>query len=173
MTPDQLRGSVLRDHVGFIVLTPDREIPESASFHASVAALERGGLLEPVVVPGVVCGVSRASRYCCRSAGPGVRRERGRPPDLPTPPRRMWVAKPLFGCQPLWPGGAATPADVNGATQFSPGGWIHVGTLREVGQYSVEKDHSAGAVCGDSLRQSIFAVQNSEALPANAGGRGR
>lgn len=48
VTPDQLQGSVLRDHVDYVVLTPDRDIPESASYRSAVQALERGGMLEPV-----------------------------------------------------------------------------------------------------------------------------
>ena len=46
-------GSLEREHVNYVVLTPDRDQPESASFHKAVAAMERGGLLEPVEVPGV------------------------------------------------------------------------------------------------------------------------
>jgi hypothetical protein len=34
-------------------LTPDRDFEESAAFHKSVEALERGGILEPVPVPGL------------------------------------------------------------------------------------------------------------------------
>jgi len=52
VTPDQLRASVLRDGVSYVALTPDRDLPESASYHKAVAALERGGVLEPVSVPG-------------------------------------------------------------------------------------------------------------------------
>lgn len=52
VTPDRLRASVLREHVSYVVLTPDRNLPESASFLKAVAALERGGILEPVSVPG-------------------------------------------------------------------------------------------------------------------------
>jgi hypothetical protein len=52
VTPDRLAASLLQDHVSYVVLTPDRNLPESASFHNAVAALERGGLLEPVDVPG-------------------------------------------------------------------------------------------------------------------------
>jgi hypothetical protein len=44
---------MLRDGVSYVALTPDRDLPESASFHKAVAALERGGVLEPVGVPGV------------------------------------------------------------------------------------------------------------------------
>lgn len=53
LTAYDLRTSVLRDHVTYVVLTPDRGLPESPAFHKAVAALERGGVLEPVTVPGV------------------------------------------------------------------------------------------------------------------------
>ncbi len=53
VTPDELRASVIRERVRFVVVTPDRELPESASFHKAVGALERSGMLEPVEVPGV------------------------------------------------------------------------------------------------------------------------
>jgi hypothetical protein len=53
VTPDQLHAALLRESVSYVALTPDRDLPESASFHKAVAALERGGLLEPVSVPGV------------------------------------------------------------------------------------------------------------------------
>ncbi len=53
VTPDRLRASMLHDHVSYVVLTPDRDLPESASFHQAVAAMERGGLLDPVGVPGI------------------------------------------------------------------------------------------------------------------------
>jgi hypothetical protein len=56
VTPDQLLASVRRDHVNYVVLTPDPDLPESASFHKAVAAMERGGVLEPVEVPGVSAG---------------------------------------------------------------------------------------------------------------------
>ncbi len=46
-------GSLEREHVNYVVLTPDRDQPESASFHKAVAAMERSGALEPVEVPGV------------------------------------------------------------------------------------------------------------------------
>ena len=52
VTPDQLHAAMLRDRVSYVVLTPDADLPESASFHKAAAALERGGLLEPVSVPG-------------------------------------------------------------------------------------------------------------------------
>lgn len=52
VTPDELRAALLREQVSYVALTPDRDLPESASFHRAVAALERGGILEPVSVPG-------------------------------------------------------------------------------------------------------------------------
>ena len=35
------------------MLTPDSGLAESASFHRSVEALERGGVVEPVAIPGL------------------------------------------------------------------------------------------------------------------------
>ena len=52
ITPDRLSNAILRDQVSYVVLTPDRGLAESASFHKSVEALERGGVLEPVSIPG-------------------------------------------------------------------------------------------------------------------------
>lgn len=53
VTPDELVESIRRDRVSYVALTPDRDLPASASFHRAAAALERGGMLEPVDVPGV------------------------------------------------------------------------------------------------------------------------
>jgi hypothetical protein len=52
VTPDQLSNAIVRERVAYVVLTPDRGLPESASFRRSVEALERGGVVEPVSVPG-------------------------------------------------------------------------------------------------------------------------
>jgi hypothetical protein len=52
VTPDQLWNAILRSQVNYVVLTPDSGLAESASFHKSVEALERGGVVEPVSVPG-------------------------------------------------------------------------------------------------------------------------
>jgi hypothetical protein len=52
VTPDQLSGAILRDQVNYVVVTPDHGEAESASFHKSVEALERGGVLRPVELPG-------------------------------------------------------------------------------------------------------------------------
>ncbi len=53
VTPDELHASVLREHVNYVIVTPDRDLPESPWFHRAVAAMERGGMLEPVSVPHV------------------------------------------------------------------------------------------------------------------------
>jgi hypothetical protein len=53
VTPDQLSAAIVDSQVNYVVLTPDLDFAESVSFHRSVAALERGGVLEPVVTPGV------------------------------------------------------------------------------------------------------------------------
>ncbi len=53
ITPDRLSAAIVASQVNYVVLTPDRDFAESASYHRSVAALERGGVLEPVVTPGL------------------------------------------------------------------------------------------------------------------------
>ncbi len=53
VTPDQISTAILRDQVDYVVLTPDRGLAESASFHSAVQALERGGVLQPVAIPGI------------------------------------------------------------------------------------------------------------------------
>ncbi len=50
-TPDQLSRAILQSSVTYVVLTPDRDLPESESFHLSVAALQRGGVIEQVTIP--------------------------------------------------------------------------------------------------------------------------
>jgi hypothetical protein len=52
ITPDRFGGAITQAKANYVVLTPDNGLPESASFHRSVEALERGGVLEPVSVPG-------------------------------------------------------------------------------------------------------------------------
>jgi hypothetical protein len=52
VTPDQLSNAIVRDKVDYVVLTPDPGLSESVSFHKSVEALERGGVVEPVSIPG-------------------------------------------------------------------------------------------------------------------------
>jgi hypothetical protein len=55
-TPDQLSNAIGHERVGYVVLTPDWSLPESTSFHKSVEALERGGVVEPVSVQGAARG---------------------------------------------------------------------------------------------------------------------
>ncbi len=52
VTPDLLSGAITQEQADYVVLIPDRGLPESAAFHRSVEALERGGVVEPVSVPG-------------------------------------------------------------------------------------------------------------------------
>lgn len=56
VSPDQLSGAIVQERVSWVALTPDRGRPESDSFHASVQALERGGVLEPVAISGLASG---------------------------------------------------------------------------------------------------------------------
>jgi hypothetical protein len=56
VTPDQLSKAIVESRVNYLVLTPDEGLPESPSFHKSVEALERGGILEPAGVPGLATG---------------------------------------------------------------------------------------------------------------------
>jgi len=53
VSPDQLFAALRSGAAGYIVLTPNEDFPDSAAFHKSVQALERGGVLEPVPVPGL------------------------------------------------------------------------------------------------------------------------
>ena len=54
VTPDQISSAILQAQVNYVVLTPDRNQAESSSFHRAVEALERGGVLRPVEMPGVL-----------------------------------------------------------------------------------------------------------------------
>jgi Gpi18-like mannosyltransferase len=54
VTPDRLSNAIVRAKVNYVVVTPDRGLAESDSFHKSVEALERGGVVEPVSIPGVL-----------------------------------------------------------------------------------------------------------------------
>lgn len=53
ITADQMGKEILENGVGYVALTPDRDFVEAPAFHRAVQALERGGMLEPVAVPGV------------------------------------------------------------------------------------------------------------------------
>jgi len=52
ITPDKLSNAIRESHVSYVVLTPDADLAESPAFHESVSALERGGVVEPVDLPG-------------------------------------------------------------------------------------------------------------------------
>jgi hypothetical protein len=52
ITPDKLSNAIRDSHVSYVVLTPDADFAESPAFHESVSALERGGVVEPVDLPG-------------------------------------------------------------------------------------------------------------------------
>ncbi len=56
VTPDGLSSAVLAENCNFVVLTPDRDFVESPAYRRSVEAMERGGVLEPVPVPGLAAG---------------------------------------------------------------------------------------------------------------------
>ncbi|HVY93333.1 MAG TPA: hypothetical protein VHA14_11310 [Bryobacteraceae bacterium] len=56
VTPDELYATIPAQHVEFVVMSPDREVPESVSYNNSVEALERGAFVEPVEVPGLPAG---------------------------------------------------------------------------------------------------------------------
>lgn len=53
LTPDRLANAITSMQVTYVAVTPDRGLPESAAFHRSVEALERGGVVEPVAIPGL------------------------------------------------------------------------------------------------------------------------
>jgi hypothetical protein len=56
VTPDQLSRAILEDRAAYVIMTPDVGLPEARSWHTSVEALERGGIIEPVAVPGAAPG---------------------------------------------------------------------------------------------------------------------
>jgi hypothetical protein len=53
LTPDQVGKQILENGVDYVAITPDRDFPEAPAYRRAVEALERGGVLEPVAVPGV------------------------------------------------------------------------------------------------------------------------
>jgi len=56
VTPDELYAAIPAHHVDFVVMAPDRDVPEAASYNDSIEALERGEQVEPVEVPGLPAG---------------------------------------------------------------------------------------------------------------------
>jgi hypothetical protein len=53
VTPDELFAAITGSGVAYVALTPDRDFAESPAYHHAVEALERGGILEPVAIPGL------------------------------------------------------------------------------------------------------------------------
>jgi hypothetical protein len=53
ITPDQLGKQIIENGIGYVALTPDRDFAESPAYHRAVDALVRGGMLEPIAVPGL------------------------------------------------------------------------------------------------------------------------
>jgi hypothetical protein len=51
VTPDELYATIPAHHIDYVVMSPDREVPEAASYNDSIEALERGELVEPVEAP--------------------------------------------------------------------------------------------------------------------------
>ncbi|HVW09712.1 MAG TPA: glycosyltransferase family 87 protein [Bryobacteraceae bacterium] len=56
VTPDELYATIPARRVDFVVMAPDREVPESVSYNNSIDALERGDFVEPVELPGLPAG---------------------------------------------------------------------------------------------------------------------
>jgi hypothetical protein len=52
VTPDRLLNAIVEQKVNYLALTPDHGLPETGLFHRSVEALQRGGVVDPVSVPG-------------------------------------------------------------------------------------------------------------------------
>ena len=53
VTPDQLSAAIRHEDVRYVAVTPNRDLAQSESFHRSVEALERGGVLQPVPIEGL------------------------------------------------------------------------------------------------------------------------
>ena len=56
VTPDELYAAIPAHHIDYVVMAPDREVPEAAFYNDSIEALERGEQLEPVELPGLPTG---------------------------------------------------------------------------------------------------------------------
>ena len=61
-SPDQLSRVIIDDQVRYVIVTPDAGLPESDSFHRSVEALERGGVIVPVASPAQGYSIFRVAR---------------------------------------------------------------------------------------------------------------
>jgi hypothetical protein len=53
VTPDRLTHDMNENGVSYVALTPDTGLPESTAYRRSVEALERGGMIEPIPIPGL------------------------------------------------------------------------------------------------------------------------
>ncbi len=56
VTPDQLYAAIPAHHIDYVVMAPDREVPEAAFYNDSIEALERGEQVEPVELPELPAG---------------------------------------------------------------------------------------------------------------------
>lgn len=56
VTPDELYATIPAHHIDYVVMAPDRDVPEAASYNDSIEALERGEQVEPVELPALPAG---------------------------------------------------------------------------------------------------------------------
>ncbi|HVV46588.1 MAG TPA: glycosyltransferase family 87 protein [Bryobacteraceae bacterium] len=56
VTPDELYATIPAHHVDYVVMAPDRDVPEAVFYNDSIEALERGEQVEPVELPGLPAG---------------------------------------------------------------------------------------------------------------------
>lgn len=56
VSPELLASAIQDSQATYVAVTPDRDRAESPSFHRAVEALERGGVLRPMEVPGSAAG---------------------------------------------------------------------------------------------------------------------
>ena len=54
--PDQFSRAIVELQVGYVVLAPDDGLAEAPSFQRSLSALQRGGVIDPVDIPGLASG---------------------------------------------------------------------------------------------------------------------
>jgi hypothetical protein len=52
ITPDIMAAEITHNGVNYVAITPDPDFAEAPAFRRAAEALERGGMLEPVEVPG-------------------------------------------------------------------------------------------------------------------------
>jgi hypothetical protein len=56
VTPDELYAALPAHHIEYVVMAPDRDLPQAAAYNDSIEALERGEQVEPVELPGLPAG---------------------------------------------------------------------------------------------------------------------